>query len=926
MGVRGLTTFLNDNRYSLCQTVTLNLDNTSSRPSSSAVVDAWGLIFHLYLNNLPWAAGGEYLGFYRLTKYLIQSWRRVGLEPLFVLDGVAPMGKHDTMINRMEARLSSARLFYSLSPSTRSKVNNNDTEFILPPFAFHAFNHALESLNVARHFVPEGEADAMCVVLADRMGGYVIGRDSDFLILARGNENLKGYVPLDFLQWIDNAPLYHSTKNEDGFKTISRGKTSSHINSLIPIGFHQPSLVLTVIPPQMLCQRLRLPASLLPLFASLCGNDYTSPLVLKHLDDYTLHHTKRIERVARIIRETYFSKDLLESRQAGNAADRGDRMVEFVNRTVKRMTIRPFDCPGQQEVVVDSVLDATVHYILPTEDQCCLAYPLCDGTKCRGRAASGAAQSHEISMQRAKEAYAEARRKGLLAGVSHAFLQPDRIYLQPILEDPTLVSLRGSNTLLDIRIKSYEIASQGLGGFRFPSAPSSQIETPTQDLEKEDQALIRLLQPDSVSIDTSLNPETPSTSSSSTFTPSSSSVITFHTDTQPKDQLQESTNTIVEYLRSSNRIVTYSFSLSSLPTSPLQCLQPLSHRLQTYLTILQSYTPLILSLPVSLHPLVAGLRIVLRLAAERGRPETKWRAHELRSVLRASLGTWSIWLDIYVQESITRREEEERHMPGALPLSSSSSQLEYMSYTPIGPLLSNRNCQLIAQYQTTMLEMYLLAQSLLILPPSPSSLGDLGDRLELMDEMERQPTHLIPFVFINGEVLHSFLSGQEDSIFTKIGMSIQDGKKSGTRASKYENGSTDSRQGEKEYEMVDGENGINGSRGKKKGKGVGKMKGLESGVWKWGEKEKEWEKKCWEAIIDGMEDYIVGLSSETPLSDTFPDHSKEHEADMSRKNNRKKKKGGEQKVDLGKNQVGENGMKGRFDILSTMGMGETSSF
>ncbi|EIW71127.1 hypothetical protein TREMEDRAFT_27432 [Tremella mesenterica DSM 1558] len=849
MGVRGLTTFLNDNRYSLCQTVTLNLDNTSSRPSSSAVVDAWGLIFHLYLNNLPWAAGGEYLGVYRLTKYLIQSWRRVGLEPLFVFDGVAPMGKHDTMINRMEARLSSARLFYSLSPSTRSKVNNNDTEFILPPFAFHAFNHALESLNVARHFVPEGEADAMCVVLADRMGGYVIGRDSDFLILARGSENLKGYVPLDFLQWIDNSPLYHSTKNEDGFKSVTRGKTSSHINSLIPIGFHQPSLVLTVIPPQMLCQRLRLPASLLPLFASLCGNDYTSPLVLKHLDDYTLHHTKRIERVARIIRETYFSKDLLESRQAGNAADRGDRMVEFVNRTVKKMTIRPFDCPGQQEVVVDSVLDATVHYILPTEDQCCLAYPLCDGTKCRGRAA-------------AKEAYAEARRKGLLAGVSHAFLQPDRIYLQPILEDPTLVSLRGSNTLLDIRIKSYEIASQGLGGFRFPSAPSSQIETPTQDLEKEDQALIRLLQPDSVSIDTSLNPETPSTSSSSTFTPSSSSVITFHTDTQPKDQLQESTNTIVEYLRSSNRIVTYSFSLSSLPTSPLQCLQPLSHRLQTYLTILQSYTPLILSLPVSLHPLVAGLRIVLRLAAERGRPETKWRAHELRSVLRASLGTWSIWLDIHVQESITRREEEERHMPGALPLSSSSSQLEYMSYTPIGPLLSNRNCQLIAQYQTTMLEMYLLAQSLLILPPSPSSLGDLGDRSELMDEMERQPTHLIPFVFINGEVLHW----------------------------------------------------------------VGKMKELESGVWKWGEKEKEWEKKCWEAIIDGMEDYIVGLSSETPLSDTFPDHSKEHEADMSRKNNRKKKKGGEQKVDLGKNQVGENGMKGRFDILSTMGMGETSSF
>jgi len=46
------------------------------------------LIYRLYQSSLPWTAGGEYLAFYRLVKRLLAAWKTVGLDPLFVFDGM----------------------------------------------------------------------------------------------------------------------------------------------------------------------------------------------------------------------------------------------------------------------------------------------------------------------------------------------------------------------------------------------------------------------------------------------------------------------------------------------------------------------------------------------------------------------------------------------------------------------------------------------------------------------------------------------------------------------------------------------------------------------------------------------------------------------------------------------------------------------
>ncbi|KDN33644.1 hypothetical protein RSAG8_13263, partial [Rhizoctonia solani AG-8 WAC10335] len=86
MGVRGLTTFLRDNRSAISKQETFkNTPGASTRP---LVVDGWSLIYALYYDSgLPWVYGGEYESFAILVKNLVNAWIAVGLEPYFVFDG-----------------------------------------------------------------------------------------------------------------------------------------------------------------------------------------------------------------------------------------------------------------------------------------------------------------------------------------------------------------------------------------------------------------------------------------------------------------------------------------------------------------------------------------------------------------------------------------------------------------------------------------------------------------------------------------------------------------------------------------------------------------------------------------------------------------------------------------------------------------------
>jgi len=627
--------------------------------------------------------------------------------------GSAPPGKQDTILRRSQQQLATARLFYTTSPTSRSGPSFSRQSCILPPFASHTFIHALASLDVATRFVPLGEADGECVILADRLGGYVLGQDSDFLILVGGagvSSRLIGYCPFDMMWWIDGASETQAPSSHgSGWHTASnsrRGPPQRLSTLLPPANLTNPQLVMTSFAPQALRQRLRLPASVLPLFASLCGNDYTPPAAAEIFFEAGLSAVPKVEKVARTLREQIFWPKSTPPK-SGNA---GDHAVELVTKVMRKLSIRPFVNDQALQELVDAIIEATFQYILPIGGECCKTYPFCgelDEIGCQS-------SSSTVKPSRAKEAYAAAQRRGLLNGITHAWLYPGRVLLWTVLEDPSGPSFKASEILRGVRRRAWEIAVEGFGGLRWPESAKAE--------EKEEAA--------GEHTKSSLPPDADLSGETTVATETSSESETLVNDDSPVQKGDSIPvpavvpRTIIEYVRqgSSARIVPHTIELQpqeeqANPT----CLQNLEVRLRAYLNPLQSDTPTILSLPVHLHPLIATIRLCILSART-----DKWRRADVEAVLKAGLGCYSAW-----QKN---------------SCSSKSRDTEEGSY----PVLTNRHCGFIAQISATMTDAHLLAQALLLLPDSP-------------DRPSENPglTHLVPFVFFSGTVLHSLLSGIE---------------------------------------------------------------------------------------------------------------------------------------------------------------------
>ncbi|ORY20427.1 hypothetical protein BCR39DRAFT_488877 [Naematelia encephala] len=715
MGVRGLASFIKENRQSLCHSIHFDASSAAQQGRVPVVVDAWGIIFQLYLDSLPWTSGGEYLRFYRLVRRLIIAWRDVGLEPTFVFDGASPVEKHDTTISRLQQSVTTARLFYTTSTASRSSPSFSRGNTILPAFASQTFIYALTSLDVATHFVPKGEADGVCVSIADSLGAFVLGLDSDFpILIAASKGGVKGYCPLDMMMWIEGQAsdiVASYPKSGAGWSTTQssrRGNNQTRQSSFLPpSNLISPKLVLTSIHPQALRQRLRLPATILPLFASLCGNDYTPPLAAEMFFEPNLSAVQRVEKVARILREQIFSPS---ASKGGNA---GDQAVELVTRVVRKLACRPFLTEQEMLDLVEAIIEATMQYTLPPNGECCALYPFC------GELEEEGCQTNETSsalvLGPATGKFAAAQRRGILGSVTHAFLYPERVYLWSILEDPSASSLKANLVLRTVRRRAWELAEEGLGRLMW-SGPSEQ--------ELEDKGLMELLG--------GQDDEEGSSSGSASTT-----LIGNEAGESKIDEVQSLKRTIIEYVRqaSSTRIAGVEVPLGPQPDVTLtpMCLQPIDMRLRQYLVVLQSDVPSIHALPPHLHPLVACVRLCLIVAASTiaKTDAPKWRRRELEAVLRGGLGNYSAWY----------REVD----PKAKKVSENG-----LSW----PLLTNRNSALVAQLTGVMTDSHLLAQSLLLTPDLPPTATHKSKR-----EHVHPITHLTPFMFFSGITLHTLLSG-----------------------------------------------------------------------------------------------------------------------------------------------------------------------
>ncbi|WVQ81788.1 hypothetical protein IAT38_003913 [Cryptococcus sp. DSM 104549] len=778
MGVRGLQTFVRENRGSLCRSVLLpeTSEQEVERGHMPIIVDAWGVIFQLYQDSLPWTSGGEYLRFYQLTKALVNAWRRVGLEPTFVFDGAAPSEKHATILKRMAEVLPNSQLFFNTSKESRSASSfgrNSSVRAILPAFASHSFIFALHRLGVATHHVPTGEADGVCVMMADRVGGYVLGKDTDFVILVGRAERTRGYVPLDMMMWIEGAQEDGGEEGEDdgwekrsapaSFQTVQNRRNKSHSprqTSLLPSPAHRhPTLVLTVIPPQALRQRLRLPANCMPLFASLVGTDYTPPAAHNQFFEASLDACQRIEKAARVLREQLFSPS---ANNAKKNADPGDFVVELVRRVVKKLCIYPFDTDQALLAMVNDIIEAALQYSLPNGGECCTSYPFCgelDPLGCRTPgtvsgvstpAGDGHALGEALPSRTAVEAYAAAQRQGSLTAVTHGWLYPNRIYLRGLLEDPRLPSLRLSEGSRAIRRATFVIADEGLGSLRFVSGP-----TPAQ-AKKEDKALRGLL-----GVDVSAS------CSEVEFSGEDGKMIVV--DGEAGEPVQSS-RVLVEWARVGSAVVPLDLRLPpkrdlELGETPL-CIAPLDERLRAFLSHMHSDTPAIRALPPSLQALVALVRFcVVEAPGRGGRPDAaKWRRDEAAAVLKGGLGTFAMWRRELEGETAGRAHGHKR----VKKVAASRPEEDARAW----PTLETRNAHIVSQFASAMVDSVGLAEALLLLPSQVAWTASVDPQLRTEPGSSASPetygpTHLSPFVFFSGIVLHTLLLREEP--FTAFG-------------------------------------------------------------------------------------------------------------------------------------------------------------
>lgn len=665
----------------------------------------------------------------------------------------------------------------------------------MPPFLLNTFIDALHSCSVSAKFVAEGEADAVCVAVAEEKGGFVMGSDSDFLILGAastssgGAGGYRGYIPFDMVQWIEGpsrgvpADAPDAAEGADDFIAVPgrRRVAPSHRPSPFLPSPHldSPSLALVYFTPQSLRSRLRLPTSVFPLFAALVGNDRTHPTASACFFDVNSAAGDRIDRVARVLREALFAlakRTPPPSPRSGAATpiqSPGDQAIELVELAMKKLALRPPPNEASRIEILNSIIDSTFQYVLPSLHDCCSLYPFCGRVGDHGLCSSFK-HSNGINVYRTGPAaglFAKASRQGLVPGLMSGWLHPDRIYPRPLLEDPQGSGLRMSPGLRGIRALTWSLVEQGIGELQWDleddddSAPrtpdAGDIEAALENAENDEALDIRELD------------EAVSKLSVSLQEPTTDARLETETDQEVKvadaDIEEESYKAVVEYIRqgSSIKLSAVPLRLPSLPSSTYWNaaalpLQPMANRQAFYLFTLQSLTPAVQALPVWLQSLVANLRCTIIETSKRAhahKPDQHWKRKEAELCLKAGVGSWGM----------RRRELEDEAKGKADTVWDGQSSAQEL-------VLQTRNVDLLSQLTATMIDSHLLAQALLLVPelrgaqePASATLPQMlnGNGLAQPSKPKtsvdavHDSTHATPWVFFNGHISHLIMLGKE---------------------------------------------------------------------------------------------------------------------------------------------------------------------
>lgn len=213
--------------------------------------------------------------------------------------------------------------------------------------------------------------------LAGILGAYVVGLDSDFVILRPGRDGYLGYIPLDEMTWSYPPPPSSDEPVEDGFvpmkspKGRSRRKSTHLLGSgLIPTAAYD-GLNVIVYTPDVLASQLRIPVALLPVLAAFVGCDFSS--FQRQFFDRGLTLSQRITRTAQTIQALV--------NPASRRGKAPSTVMDLVNTAIATLSIRTLDS-AEQESIAHTIVDAILQYSIldfagelwPTPD-CLLHHP-----------------------------------------------------------------------------------------------------------------------------------------------------------------------------------------------------------------------------------------------------------------------------------------------------------------------------------------------------------------------------------------------------------------------------------------------------------------------------------------------------------------------------------------------------------------------
>ncbi|XP_025760926.1 protein asteroid homolog 1-like [Oreochromis niloticus] len=203
---------------------------------TSLIIDGNALYYFLYYTSDPkldQRCGGDYPGFKHEVCKFFKTLQDCEVNPYVILDGGSHTVKHEKNVSRLKYKLKKAKTIAETEPDGTLPEGYN----VLPPLVKDVFIEILREKGIEFE-VCLGEADPEVVSEANQKQCAVLSIDKDFYIF----DVHKGFLNLHNFEW---------KKEEDG---------------KIPAKIYKRS---------KFCEHFKLDPALMPVFASIAGNDYS---------------------------------------------------------------------------------------------------------------------------------------------------------------------------------------------------------------------------------------------------------------------------------------------------------------------------------------------------------------------------------------------------------------------------------------------------------------------------------------------------------------------------------------------------------------------------------------------------------------------------------------------------------------------------